>query len=977
MKNLFETNINQDVDVSISMNECEKDSNGNKLTSAQSSYFKNSVIRDSSNRLQVCYHGSSNYFNVFDTAGTSHKPNRGIKMLLDFGTHFTEDKAFAKHYGGVIYEAYLDIKHPYVMTTLEAFEDDEPTMSELISKGYDGVVYCPIHKYELIIIEDEFDLYKQDYPNGIVTKLDRKDNLEGGQCWIRIEYLEDVVCYIVFDSNQIKRITNTTPTKSKNIDEARLVGQTQEEYFKNSKVRDDRGNLLICYHGTPNPGFKSFDARKAKSQFGDYKFNKSNVNYFTTNKASAESFTEFGYDDGTNVYACYINIVNPFVVDNKSLSDIKSSFNIKDDRIRKYQIDTFNDMWDRYSDLILDEDDYPKLNKYYFNKLGYTLKPVGDNCYDVLKKSNNSLYGNESSVLRDYTLTELFDSSMYDDVKEALIGDEDDYYLSTDDVVNYVLIQNEENNTNYDGVIIKDIFDSKSLFSGSGIDVITLKSSNQIKLISNLNPTDLDNVDEAYLQPDKGFYDIKGNEVTWNERGLDYIWWGSESTWNGKYAQSYRCKMSPKDFLDLTTSKGADALVKGDNIGGTNLDDLDIDRLNRENYQDIYLLISFDKHSKKTLDANRLTKNFNAKVIGHEGRHRMFALWQRGVTSVDVEIKVSGETKYDRYNPFEIDNLELVGQFNPRRKVIVKHPIPMSWEQHKIANPNAEKNRIDEEYLVEVSRRQLIDKSKKSDRYKDTSKGKNRWERKKLSKIATSVSQYNNINMDAFFKKDVLTVGINVHGETDNYVIVMKFEKMLENIQREIKRNNNKLEFKIILVALTNAFNNGNVYVHCTCPDYTYRGNYWATVNGYEASTPQTSNGKRIQNPNDTKGAGCKHVMLVLSNVNWIMKVASVINNYIKYAEEHMQKAYADIIFPKLYGMKYDRAVQLGLFDSDDLDTSKQTIDIANKIGKNRGKFSTKNQPIRNKGNQQTQSNVVGTNKKELNTSIDDEEETK
>lgn len=84
--------------------------------------------------------------------------------------------------------------------------------------------------------------------------------------------------------------------------------------------------------------------------------------------------------------------------------------------------------------------------------------------------------------------------------------------------------------------------------------------------------------------------------------------------------------MSPKDFLDLTTNEGADNLYKDYNLGGTELTDLDIDRLNRETYQNIWLKISFDKHSKKTLANNRQTKEFEADVVGHEGRHRMWAL---------------------------------------------------------------------------------------------------------------------------------------------------------------------------------------------------------------------------------------------------------------------------------------------------------------------------------------------------------------
>lgn len=108
-----------------------------------------------------------------------------------------------------------------------------------------------------------------------------------------------------------------------------ILTKEQERYFKNSKIRDSKGNLLICYHGTPTPSFKEFNSSQANSQFGEYKFNKHNVNYFTTNKDAASSYTEFGYDNGSNVYACYINIEKPFIVDNKSLSEIKSSFNIK------------------------------------------------------------------------------------------------------------------------------------------------------------------------------------------------------------------------------------------------------------------------------------------------------------------------------------------------------------------------------------------------------------------------------------------------------------------------------------------------------------------------------------------------------------------------------------------------------------------------------------------------------------------------
>lgn len=128
-----------------------------------------------------------------------------------------------------------------------------------------------------------------------------------------------------------------------------------------------------------------------------------------------------------------------------------------------------------------------------------------------------------------------------------------------------------------------------------------------------------------------------------------------------------------------------------------------------------------------------------------------------------------------------------------------------------------ESNQLNEQLLLELNRGQLINKSKASDNYKDTSKGRNRWERRNKSKIATRVDQYNKIDMNSFFKNDELKVGINVHGETSDYIVAIRYNGVLKEIAEQIKRNNNKLEFKCILIALQRVFNQGNVFVSCSC----------------------------------------------------------------------------------------------------------------------------------------------------------------
>ena len=257
--------------------------------------------------------------------------------------------------------------------------------------------------------------------------------------------------------------------------------------------------------------------------------------------------------------------------------------------------------------------------------------------------------------------------------------------------------------------------------------------------------------------------------------------------------------------------------------------------------------------------------------------------------------------------------------------------------------------------LLEDNRASLIGQSRQAGPYKDQIRGKNRFERKKYSKIANAVKNYNQINMNSLFKQDILLVNIPVVGENDEYTVTIRLEGVVAEIQKNIKNNNNKLEFRTIIQALTKVFNTSDVYVKCTCPDFKYRFAHWNIVKNVSVddSSKDPGPGKGIANPNDDKGRGCKHILLVLANGDWMMKVASVINNYCHYASEKMPEAFLKLIFPKLYGVPASEAEQNNIVeDNEDLETGKDLIDIINEYGRNRGKFkkgSNKN-PVTNTG---------------------------
>lgn len=260
--------------------------------------------------------------------------------------------------------------------------------------------------------------------------------------------------------------------------------------------------------------------------------------------------------------------------------------------------------------------------------------------------------------------------------------------------------------------------------------------------------------------------------------------------------------------------------------------------------------------------------------------------------------------------------------------------------------------------LTEDTRAKQIADSRNKGPYKDQSRGKNRFERKKYSKTANQVKSYNKINMNQFFKSDILQVDVPVIGETDNYTVTVKLEGVVAEMAKNIKNNNNQFEYRTVLQSVTKILNTGDVWTKCTCDDYKYRFKSWNIRKGVsvEGTDEDPGPGKGIANPNDEDGRGCKHILMVLSNLQWVNKVVSVINNYVRYAETHLRKPFLNVIFPKLYGIPISAAGEEELIPEDKdnqkfLDSNSSLIDTINEWARNRGKFAKgQNKNRANKG---------------------------
>lgn len=247
--------------------------------------------------------------------------------------------------------------------------------------------------------------------------------------------------------------------------------------------------------------------------------------------------------------------------------------------------------------------------------------------------------------------------------------------------------------------------------------------------------------------------------------------------------------------------------------------------------------------------------------------------------------------------------------------------------------------------LYEETKSQYISDSRNAANYAPDNQeyGKNRFARRVRSKVANSVKEFNEIDMNKLFKDDILTVDVKVDGETDEYKVKISFGGFCKIVRDQVKqRNLNEVDLRTITSALLLGFNKSDIYVNCTCDDFKYRFAAVLTQKGLNSGQPELRPAK-ITNPNDDKGRGCKHILLVLNNTSFLLKIASVINNYIKYIKDHYESMYADIIYPALFGKPYEEAAQTSIEDKDELDTDVETIDKSNEYGKTRTQFKQGN----------------------------------
>ena len=366
--------------------------------------------------------------------------------------------------------------------------------------------------------------------------------------------------------------------------EGNPLTEEQVRFFRNSQIRDNQGRLLVCYHGAKNGGFNVFDARDKSSQFGKYKFGRNVVNFFTTDKETALGYTDIGVEENGNVYSVYLNITNPYILTSERADDItpNSWNNIKNKNIRERQIRLFDKFWRRWKWLEDDDEDTIERLNDDLSVFNCELRYNGS-YFDLIKLEENTKFGRERKLLSDYSIEELFDPYMYDDLKEAIIGEDDeDYLLTTNDIVRHVLDMNKKEGTDYDGIIVKDIIDvgptGSPWTSLPQNTIITIEDSNQIKSVTNKTPTSSANINESIIeQTDSEGNQLskeqieffKNSKVRDSQGRLLVVYHGTKnqfSTFNTRNPKKYHSIPMQLDFGSHFTVSREDARLYGWNV---------------------------------------------------------------------------------------------------------------------------------------------------------------------------------------------------------------------------------------------------------------------------------------------------------------------------------------------------------------------------------------------------------------------------
>lgn len=319
--------------------------------------------------------------------------------------------------------------------------------------------------------------------------------------------------------------------------EGKVLSEGQQKYFKDSKVRDNEGNLLVVYHGTMSGDFTVFDASYSNvesdmgagfyfsSAYDDVNNNYENGGQDFEGKVERlaeriESDEEIGYEEakkkarkqlarGSKLFEVYLDMKNPAYVGGNFDS----------------QTMLFEDFFD-YSDI--QEEDFDSEDEYWEardERVSETIDDLVWKVNSILDAEGITGYEGWEQLLA--PIGAFYGGVTIEDLKAALNETESlwDCYDSQGKMATTEIMRAIIEALGYDGIIDNSVVDKFGYNSGrmeymEGIDEETrhyiVFKPEQIKLTTNLNPTTNEDIRFSRKiadEPKRTYYHLSDGQI--------------------------------------------------------------------------------------------------------------------------------------------------------------------------------------------------------------------------------------------------------------------------------------------------------------------------------------------------------------------------------------------------------------------------------------------------------------------------------
>ena len=287
-----------------------------------------------------------------------------------------------------------------------------------------------------------------------------------------------------------EKTSNTRKTEYDNL--GNKLTKTQQDFFKDSKVRDENGKLKVVYHGTNNE-FTVFDKNKSGQSNSNAKIGF----WFTETKEGARKFAEsvwYGTKKSSEVFEVYLDIEKPKLyksIDNTNeLNNLEEQMKILKQKIRQIENRNINIEINssaiRYASDEAELIDIAKQNGIIkrqdeFVSTAQEYKKLLDDYDNIEKEYNNKRYNDAYELFR----TDIYKIAGKD-ANDANFGGTGMWLENESEILQKYKDNLERQG--YDGIIIQDTnYDSETM--GRNNTQYVVFNSTQIKNVTNKKPT--------------------------------------------------------------------------------------------------------------------------------------------------------------------------------------------------------------------------------------------------------------------------------------------------------------------------------------------------------------------------------------------------------------------------------------------------------------------------------------------------------